>query len=320
MDKSIKYLCCFLLLFTGACKKETSLSLVEKISFNTKKNCYHLSFLDENIGFLSGGSRYDFGFLAKTTDGGKTWSNPDSVAGSASYANWFFSPAEGYISAFNNEILYTQNAGASFTKYNSSLWEPPRQIQFFNRQHGAVTFANGYGSGGCLTTHDGGNSWHEKRISNTAPYALQMLDSTTILLFGYGMILKSTDGGDSFQIKKLQGDFYRAAHFFDAQNGLVVGYQGEIIQTKDGGESWSVLKKTNNPFSSREHFLAVHFNRFQLGFAVGENGLIYYSKDSGNSWHKISEFTNSALNTVFVKDDNSAIVAGDNGEVFLIKL
>lgn len=307
----------FFVLFFASCKKELTLSVLEKTAINTNKNIYHISFIDEQNGFVSGGSRYDYGFLSRSNDGGTSWGNADSVVGSAAYAHWFFTPQRGFISGFNNDILFTPDL-INFNRYNSSFWLPPREIKFLDSLYGAIVYGNGYGAGGVSITSDGGQHWQEQSFVSGL-YSIAVLDRQTILLFGYGVVLKSTDGGTTFSFKKLHGDFYRSNYFFDNKNGVAVGYQGEIIYTADAGENWSIVKKTNGLTNSREHLLAVHFNTDKKGYAVGENGLVLYSDNGGMEWMEIKNFTEKNLNTVWVKSDGSAMIGGDEGTLFHIK-
>ena len=68
-------------------------------------------------------------------------------------------------------------------------------------------------------------------------------------------------------------------YFADAKHGWIVGHQGWILHTADGGENWE--KQTVN---TNEDFEAVYFTNLRNGWAVGDKGLIATTDDGGRHW------------------------------------
>jgi len=60
-----------------------------------------------------------------------------------------------------------------------------------------------------------------------------------------------------------------SVHFFDQQNGIVVGDQGTIIKTSDGGTTWT-SQTSGTTFSLKD----VVFVNTSDGWAVGNEGII----------------------------------------------
>jgi len=94
--------------------------------------------------------------------------------------------------------------------------------------------------------------------------------------------------------------------FRDLDDGLVVGDEGVIIRTQDGGETWSQ--------QSSGTFFALHSVSFKstAAFVVGENGTVLKSTNGGSSWNTLSSFTDSELTGVSFLNGNTGYVCGRN--------
>jgi photosystem II stability/assembly factor-like uncharacterized protein len=89
---------------------------------------------------------------------------------------------------------------------------------------------------------------------------------------GGGMILHTTDGVSWVdESTKLPGapltGILMAVYFVDALNGMVVGDDGLIFRTVDGGQNWT--KETNPAGAVR--LMDVHFVDAVSGWAVGND-------------------------------------------------
>jgi photosystem II stability/assembly factor-like uncharacterized protein len=69
-------------------------------------------------------------------------------------------------------------------------------------------------------------------------------------------------------------------HFVDDQIGYVVGYNGGIYKTINGGSSWSAPLPSN----TTEHLYSTYFIDANTGFVVGDNGIVRRTSDGGASW------------------------------------
>ena len=67
-----------------------------------------------------------------------------------------------------------------------------------------------------------------------------------------------------------------AVTFIDSLNGTVVGGNGLIIRTTNGGESWISQNSGTNLV-----LLAVSFSTFNIGTVVGDDGTILRTIDGG---------------------------------------
>lgn len=99
-----------------------------------------------------------------------------------------------------------------------------------------------------------------------------------------------------------------SVHFpVDTITGYVVGWDGTILKTTDGGLTFSTQNSgTVNPLSS------VHFPVDAVtGYAVGDYGTILKTTDGGNTWESQNYNTNSFLRSVhFPVDDRTGYAVG----------
>ncbi|MFZ2327324.1 MAG: YCF48-related protein, partial [Rhodoferax sp.] len=129
-----------------------------------------------------------------------------------------------------------------------------------------------------------------------------------------GHLLLSEDSGASWRQGELPlSSDLSAAQFVDAQHGYVVGHDGVVLGSKDGGAHWTklldgkaanalALEQLRQSPSSAEQvrllseaqrnvetgpdkpLLALHFSSSQEGFVVGAYNLIFQTRDGGKSW------------------------------------
>src|ERR1700730_7346959 len=73
----------------------------------------------------------------------------------------------------------------------------------------------------------------------------------------------------------------KSTHFAaDGQRGWVVGEYGTILQTRDGGSTWTRQTSGTQSWLSSVSFAADN----QRGWVVGEKGTIQQTRDGGASW------------------------------------
>jgi photosystem II stability/assembly factor-like uncharacterized protein len=125
--------------------------------------------------------------------------------------------------------------------------------------------------------------------------------------------------------------------FVDAENGWLVGEEGVICHTRDGGATWElqtagvpverVLAKGEKPRPpdivpgldggpSRLTLTAVRFADRERGFALGwysdvAESIILGTRDGGATWQTERVAPGQFLNTLFVLDRGHAWAAGD---------
>lgn len=75
-----------------------------------------------------------------------------------------------------------------------------------------------------------------------------------------------------------------AVSFIDQRHGWAVGHQGVILQTRDGGDNWSLLQAD----PEFEAFFSVLFLNENKGLIGGRFATLMRTEDGGQSWKKLS--------------------------------
>lgn len=99
----------------------------------------------------------------------------------------------------------------------------------------------------------------------------------------HGVILLSDDQGSRFrQARSVPTQvMLNAVSFVDAKHGWAAGYDGTILASSDGGETW-VSQRTD--YSADNPLLAIHFEDARIGIAVGLFGTALATEDGGQHW------------------------------------
>ncbi len=98
-----------------------------------------------------------------------------------------------------------------------------------------------------------------------------------------GHVLLSDDGGKSWRQAKAVPTraMLTAVAFANERSGWAVGHDEVIINTADGGETWT---RSNYAPESQQPLLDVWFGDAQRGIAVGAYGSYFTTQDGGQSW------------------------------------
>lgn len=130
-----------------------------------------------------------------------------------------------------------------------------------------------------------------------------------------GFILRSTDNGATWaQQNSTVHIMLTAVHMTGASAGWAVGHDATILNTVDGGLTWSVK------FQDAEletPLFDVWFENAEHGIAVGAYGLLEETTDGGATWQerRISE-DEPHLYTITATDDGSLYAIGEMGSIF----
>ncbi|MFT6715669.1 MAG: photosystem II stability/assembly factor-like uncharacterized protein [Saprospiraceae bacterium] len=98
-------------------------------------------------------------------------------------------------------------------------------------------------------------------------------------------------------------------YFFSSSTGFAAGNNGKLIQTTDGGTTWSV-----NSIVSTSNFQKIFFRNSTDGYLLSQDGKLYTTTDTGVSWTE-ETLDIHGLNSIAFNGNNGVIV-GDDGKVF----
>ncbi|BCR05823.1 hypothetical protein DESUT3_28920 [Desulfuromonas versatilis] len=209
-----------------------------------------IHFINNNTGFAVGNG----GLITKITNasGGPTIS-PATPGSNQLMAVHFPNPALpvnsqiGYAVGGGGNFLRTTDGGANWSELNTTgatvkLYD----VFFYNDGNGIHTDDIGYtvgASGTILRTEDGGATWENQGPGGLFSfYSIAMLtDKQAIAVGDGGMIYRTSNGKTWSPVASPTGDDLNAVDFSAGGGiGYAVGGKGTIIQTGDGGSTWSL--------------------------------------------------------------------------------
>jgi photosystem II stability/assembly factor-like uncharacterized protein len=232
----------------------------------------------------------DNGSLAKTTDGGKTWTR-GNVATSEDVIDIAFPTAlVGYALDSSGGLFRTNDSGATWKTLDTGTTARPSELTAPTTS--TVLLA---GPIGLRRSTDSGNTFSAVKGKDVAKARLDAIDRAGSALFASGTrdLLRSTDRGKTWKAlhkPTVNGKPARLIHvdFLDAKNGYFLAQGGALWRTANAGKSWSSLPGTGTEkaygiaFSSKTRGYLV-IDRF--GDVSNRSGFLLKTTDSGATWH-----------------------------------
>ena len=236
------------------------------------------------------------------------------TSGPTLHAVSFPSPVAGWAVGDSGTILVTTSMGSTWSHQTSGTTENLLAVFFADSTHG---WAVGEG-GTILATTDGGTTWTaQTSITGTSrfcnPYPncdyLQGVafndDLHGIIVGTWGTILTTSDGGVTWTVVSgsppgssvtpgsysLNAVAYTAA---SSSTAYAVGTSGTILETTDGGATWSAQASGTTVLLTGVAFAGVD------GFAVGAGGTILATTDGGSTWSPQVSGTGDNLTSVAI--------------------
>ena len=218
------------------------------LGFGLLTNFGSVHFPNENIGYATGDNK-----VYSTTDGGLNWNFQE--LGDSGYivlgSIYFTSPSTGFLVSSpgcspggTSNIYKTTNGGTNWTIcYSGGLDVFLGAIYFSDANTGYAVGAEGSSNTGIiLKTIDGGITWSENNIYWFGPCSIFFTspDYGYILgsdgYYGNAAIIKTEDGGNTWASPyALSSNGLSSVYFSDNNNGFIVGNNGSILYTKNGG-------------------------------------------------------------------------------------
>lgn len=283
-------------------------------------------FTSSKKGWVAG----DNGYLASTTDGGRTWSNIALGVNDNINEVYFRNDDNGYLIA-GRKMFITRDGGRSWQEtriYRTGEFGSGTpeflSIRFSDKRRGYVVGSVLRRSGNedivvdslLMRTEDGGDSWH--RVPLPTKLELFHLDfsgnSHGWIVGDEGIILATTDEGRTWRVQ--ESGVTRAlfdVRFRSDKRGWAVGGGGTILRTENGGSTW---EKIDTPFT--ETFKRVDFSDDKNGWIIGYSGRILYTTDRGLTWNRQESGTKERLYGIFM-NKNYGWAVGAKGIVLNFK-
>jgi photosystem II stability/assembly factor-like uncharacterized protein len=201
-------------------------------------------------------------------------------------------------------VRRTTNGGRSWAYASQADLGIPRDIGLASAKVGWASGAYGSaGGGGAISRSiDGGQTWRSvKTVHANDGNQFGRLSCPTAqrcYVLGYGSLRglwATSDAGRHWVKRRLPGSTYLTSLDFPTSlSGWVVGADGTVLKTADGGVTWMKQRSGGDLGISNE----VCFTDATHGFVVGAQGLILHTDDGGDRWTEKSSGTTSDLSDV----------------------
>jgi photosystem II stability/assembly factor-like uncharacterized protein len=205
------------------------------IDIGTRAAVFAIQMVDGENGYLTGQD----GLAMRTRDGGKTWERLNTRTKLYIFALSFPDRLHGFMVGDRGLVLRTTDGGESFFKRQLEHIFPPElkdyALPFEEPSYYGVTFLDNNRGwvvgelGRIWTTENGGGTWQEQQDALMPQWKHEL----------------ATNEDPRFLNFTLPSFF--GLSFRDRQHGAACGINGTIVQTSDGGKSWTFAHQADKP-------------------------------------------------------------------------
>jgi photosystem II stability/assembly factor-like uncharacterized protein len=277
-------------------------------------------FLNEKEGWACG----RWGTILFTSDGGKRWDPQKSNADYTLTDIHFIDAKNGWAVGDQGLIIHTKDGGATWEKQESPVTSYLMGVQFVSRSKGWIVTERTT----ILHTNDGGVTWRVQfKDEDFILRSLSFCDDQNGWAVGeYGFTYHTSDGGNTWEHQageyKLSwetmsmegGNFLFDVIAVDPKTAWVVGIDGYVARTEDGGENW-IQVVDGIP---KRHLFGVTSDAIGNIFICGDNALL--RKSSGLSRFEnlkaVPDITYSWLFRLAPRGTKGLVTIGKNGWIY----
>ena len=229
------------------------------------------------------------GFVLHTADGGKTWIPQDSGTDYTLSSIFFVDSRNGWAVGDEGTVVHTADGGKTWQKQKSPVPFFLMRVYFATSLKGWIVTEQTH----ILNTDDGGKTWKiQFKDEDYILKSISFCDAVHGWAVGeYGYIYHTRDGGGSwkkqsgyFQLDKETGRPQGGIFLFDVvavnpKTAWVVGIDGYVSKTVDGGKTWQKVP-TGAP---KTQLFCVASDKMN-SILIGGKGVFLSSADGGKSW------------------------------------
>ncbi len=282
-------------------------------------------FINSTTGYLCGNNTVK---AFKTTDAGLSWTLlPNLPTISLTYgcvyakdANNIFLGTNTDGSANSRRIVRTTNAGATWkidTLPGATIYSVT-DIKFQNATTGFLSASTNY----FAYTTNGGSNWTQAIFPNTqqALYQLQVVGSAVYTIGSYNSYYYTSNLGvtwDSVVFNDPSNPyqpypFLVYAFNINGNDAIVVGANGKVNVSNDGGSSWR--NKNYSVGNNQYPFSSIYAQPGTQNVWTGSNGggLILYSSNNGTNWVEQPTGAPNAIYDIQMLNSNTGYACGGN--------
>ena len=219
-----------------------------------------ICFPSSSFGIIGGGRSDDMLFL-RTNDGGVSWveSTIDSIWSFPVRRMCFINVNTGWSIEYHGYVITkTTDGGLTWTR-NLTLGGTEcggiGAIDFLDSNYGIIVSGYMHGTqelGNYAKTTNGGETWQKRKLYNdfrditllNSDFGIALATSHDSLSLFY-VILATYDAGESWEVQFInRSEILNSVYFTDENNGWVVGDNGIILHTTNGGVSFVEEEQT----------------------------------------------------------------------------
>ncbi|MFO7526797.1 MAG: protein kinase [Ignavibacteriaceae bacterium] len=222
------------------------------------------------------------------------------------------------ISTQNNTIVLAGNKGIILRSSNSGKsW---RRIEAGIKSNLYSIISSTFDNlvivgerGVILLSTDAGQTWQRKNSdTDKSLFRVKSFRNRIYITGSEGTLLVCNNTIDDVKaLNKPVNSILYDIYFLNTLSGFVIGWDGALLHTSDGGTSWTKKVKLTG-----DYFRSITFINEKTGIIVGGGGTILRSNDSGLNWEPISSITISSFNKVLSLNDEIVIAVTNKGEIF----
>lgn len=259
-------------------------------------------FTDANTGYIGGMN----GYLAKTTNGGNSWTIQDPIFASPFVRDISFINANtGYLCGDDGFIRKTTTGGTTWFPLTTNTSFGIYGIDAVDELHVYASVTNGT----ILRSTDGGANFTPVPVSANQMLTVDFSSKDTGYAAGQGgVVYRTTDAG-------LSWTFLNAStlnNFWDIyalnNNDLyLAAYYGTLRRTDDGGSNFK------NAFVNNALLEGIQMLNSMIGYACGLDGVILKTTDGGITWDQQISNSTESLQALFFTDAKTGYMVGSAG-------
>jgi photosystem II stability/assembly factor-like uncharacterized protein len=269
----------------------------------------------------------DFGIIAKSTDGGNTWTSNNFLLTTQIMFDIQQVPGTRTMLAvgrqytpMTRQVLRSTNGGDSWSPIDIPVATDLQAISMVNSEVGYACGTNSQ----VVKTTNAGLTWAAVTRPHATNYTLQALEfvdvNTGWVFVNFasvtgGNIFKTTNGGATWTQQTIgTTDQIASCDMVDANVGYVTlnSSSRPIYKTTNGGTNWTSV---TTPFTGQiKDVRALDANNVYIGIGSGTNR-VGKSTDGGATWTQIALPITVDVNSLDFKDVNTGYVTGNSTTV-----
>jgi len=225
----------------------------------------------------------DVGTILHSSDSGVTWTPQVSGTVNDLFGVNFLNENEGWVVGNGGKILVTTNGGADWTPQTTDTNQ-----RFVDIAAVSTGFAWAIQASTVRRTNDGGANWS---FQTAGGQAIDAVSSSQAWLVTGNAVSRTVNGGADWTTVSVSSNELKDVDFRSSKLGWVVGDEGRVFRTIDGGVKWDSAQSVGTTAT----FYGISMLTNQEGWIVGALGSIRRTVNGGDNWTGQSAGTDAAL-------------------------